>query len=152
MVSKKAQLGIPDRTVKIILYGFILTAVVFAFVAFAYSFRTPYVPKDLDMALLVQRFTNTCFPYQDKDTLRYYPGTIDVSAFTQERLDMCFYLEGDVPARAFLLKLEYGKDSKTLKTSNWLENKNFGTITKHVLVYSGGATQMGVLIVGYEEP
>ncbi len=152
MVNKKSQLGIPDRTVKIIIYGFVLTAIVFAFIVFAYSFRTPYVPKDLDMMLLSERFTNTCFPYQDPDTMRLYPGTIDISAFTKERLDSCFYLEDDVTARAFLLKLDYGTESKTIKTKNWIDNKNFGTITRNVLVYSGGKSRMGIIRIAYQEP
>src|SRR3989344_6128590 len=53
------------------------------------------VPDELQAELISLRFVNNpdCFTFQDTNKGRGFPGVIDVSKFTQERLDKCYSTE-----------------------------------------------------------
>jgi len=142
------ELGEAERTVKIIIFSFMLLVVILAFVAYAYKYRTPYVPDKLDTLLTVQRFTNTCFAYQDADIGRKYPGVIYPALMTRENMDNCYNPEN--PVRSYKLKLSYLDKTVTLVTSNWKDGQ-FKSESRRVLVWENGLHQ-GTLLIAYRSP
>jgi len=151
-MNKKSQLGIPDRMIKIAIIGILLPALIFTFIIFVYTYNTPYMPKDLDPLIMIERFVNTCFTYQDSDTLRYYPGMIDVQKFDSKQMKTCYYLEEDTIVKAYKLRLEYESKQKIVQTTNWKEGKDYTVVDKSVLVYDQGDMKHGSMRIAYQNP
>ena len=146
----KAQLDISDRLIKIIIIGILLPLLVFVFIAFAYTYKTPYVPAELDEIITSERFMNTCFSYQDKSTLRQYPGMLDLSKFTDEGMKACYELDKQ-KAVAYKLTLEWKDQKRTVQTANWRQRREDGVQTKRVVVSDGGL-HGGTLRIAHQLP
>ncbi|MEK6900175.1 MAG: hypothetical protein AABX05_03555 [Nanoarchaeota archaeon] len=113
------------------------------------------VPDELQAELIILRFVNNpdCFAYQDANNGRAFPGVIDVSKFTQERLDKCYATEKEKGFK----DLNFGLDlegytpaldgkQKILMTNNYFNVVDF-TVYKNVLVRSGDLMQPTRLVI-----
>jgi len=149
-MHKRALVGIPDRALKMVVFSLLMTFVILFFIGIGLSYRTPYVPKMLDVTLTSERFVSTCFSYQDPDTLRTYPGMIDISKFTQEKMAKC-YSPKKAQVRAYRLKLVYDSKEAIVQSSNWIGKKP-DVLTKSVIVKTADDTYPGLLHIGYDGP
>jgi len=113
------------------------------------------VPPQLQAELISLRFLNTpeCFTYQDPATGRIFAGVIDLSKFTQERLDKCYRTEKDGGIKDFNFALELegytpavGGEKKLLMTNNFFNQVDF-TLYKQVLVRNGNRLEPSRLVI-----
>ena len=146
MSNKKGEsmFDLVGKTIYWMLAGVAITMAILGFVMilFSYQSKVVTVPPKLVTELVVQRFLNApeCFTYQDPSTGRSFPGVIDVTKFTQSRMDNCYRTESKKGFKDYnfgvLLEgygpVENGK-KQTLMTNNYFNQVDF-TIFKNVLV------------------
>jgi len=137
--------------------GVLITIIILAFVFImgAYQRQLVEVPEELRAELISLRFLNTpeCFTYQDQLTGRIFPGVIDVSKFTQERLDACYYTEDKKGFKDFNFALELegyvpivDGEKKLLLTNNFFNKVDF-TLFKPVYVRVGNTIEPTRMII-----
>lgn len=109
--------------------------------------------ENLESLNLMQRFFKSpnCFIY-DKDGMAL-TGVIDYDKFNEQRLNRCYALplvnQNTFPAFRITLSQNTGYFSKTIKTSNWNDNRPFEEkiIPKNVIIYSNDKSQKGVMTI-----
>lgn len=120
------------------IFGVIITILIFVFalIIAGYKERLTAVPPELQAELISVRFTNTadCFAFQDPHTGRVYPGVIDNSKFTEERMQRCYSTDQEHGQNDFNFRLQLG--DKYITTNNYFNIDHF-TITKKVIVADG---------------
>lgn len=102
------------------------------------------IPQGLESYIFIQRFSNGCFTYQDKDTLRLYPGIIDLNNFTNENLDKC-YKPDYKDSIGFKLTI----NDKSIQSSNFDFSKK--KIAKNILIFKEGKFENAKLDIEFEE-
>ena len=109
------------------------------------------IPSALENYLLTQRFfsASSCFTYQDEETNRVYPLTIDLTKFNEDGLNKCYDAENrDV--KGYKLTLEYDNEKITINTKNWE-----GFIKKReksqIFVYDSGVIQKAELFIEVQD-
>lgn len=126
------QPPITSKVVAYMIFGFIFTGfcLLLLFIMSMEIINISYIPEGLEEYIFTQRFMNNpeCFTYQDKDTLRIYPGIIDLEKFKQENLDNCYKREVYMYAPEFRLII----NDKTIRTSDFASNKK---ISKQILIF-----------------
>lgn len=143
-MNKKAQFDVARKAIYWMIAGVVITMTVigFALIMSSYQNKLIDIPPELKAELFVLRFLNTpeCFTYQDSITGRIFPGTIDLSKYTQERLNLCYQTEKEKGFKDYnfgiqLEGYEEIKDSneKMLMTNNFFNKVDF-TLYKNVLV------------------
>lgn len=112
-----------------------------------YSSNTAQIPENLESYILTQRFLRSpeCFTYQDISG-RVHPLLIDITKFTEERLNKCYNSENKkLPAFQLIL------NDKTIQTANWDEEIGIQKRDKYdILVYSENKKQHVKLSVGIQ--
>ena len=147
----------PPATSKVIAYivfGFIFVGfcILLFFILSKETINTAKIPPGLEEYIFIQRFLSSqdCFAYQDKETLRIYPGIIDLEKFKQEKLEdkednLCYKFKKDVPE--FRLKI----NDKIIQTSDNFDSiKKKNTIKKSILIFKEGKFENAGLEIQYE--
>lgn len=89
--------------------------------------------------LMIQKYLFSCFIYEDQDTQRNIPGTIDLSKFNQENYDSCFqYLEKK--SKITLNGITIGEEIHNPKIIN-----------KFVYIYQDGTLQPTIIKFEFED-
>ena len=149
----------PPATSKVIAYivfGFIFVGfcILLFFILSKETINTAKIPPGLEEYIFIQRFLSSqdCFAYQDKETLRIYPGIIDLEKFKQERLEdkeenKCYKIEKGTNAPNFRLII----GNKKIQTTNDFESiKKKNTIKKSILIFKEGKFENAGLEIQYE--
>src|SRR3989338_2447348 len=131
-----------SKVVAYIVFGFIFSGfcILLFFIISKETISIADIPKGLEEYVFIQRFLSSqdCFAYQDKETLRIYPGIIDLEKFKQEKLEdkednLCYKFKKDVPE--FRLKI----NDKIIQTSDNFDSiKKKNTIKKSILIFKEG--------------
>jgi len=104
-MNKKAQFDVARKSIYWMLAGVVITMAVFAFaiILSSYQQKVTQVPPQLRAEVISLRFVNTpeCFTYQDPVTGRIFPGVIDVTKFTQARMDQCYRTQNEQGFKEF---------------------------------------------------
>ncbi len=141
---------ITSKTIAYMVFGFIFVGfgILLFFIMTKETIDIVDIPENLERDILIQRFLSSpdCFTYQDKETLRFYPGIIDLEKFTQENFDkednQCYKIEEDTKAPQFRLII----GNKIVKTSDF-EGK---VINKKILIFKEGKFENAILKIEYE--
>jgi len=143
-----------SKVVAYIVFGFIFSGfcILLFFIISKETISIADIPKGLEEYVFIQRFLSSqdCFAYQDKETLRIYPGIIDLEKFKQERLEdkednLCYKFKKDVPE--FRLKI----NDKIIQTSDNFDSiKKKNTIKKSILIFKEGKFENAGLEIQYE--
>ena len=104
-----------------------------------------YSPE-VKQGVFAYRAINNCLAYQDPVTKRFYPGIIDTSKYTKEKLDECY--QGDDVSISFSLtdrdsQKEYGKILVGFGAS--LRQETYDVL---ILPENGGEYHKATLVVG----
>ncbi len=157
-MNKKAQFDVARKSIYWMLAGVVITMAVLAFaiILASYQQKVTEVPPKLRAELISLRFVNTpeCFTYQDPITGRIFPGMIDVTKFTPERLDRCY---STLPERGFkefnfglaldgYTPLNEQGQLQPLRTNNFFNQVDF-TLYKPVLVRTGSEITPSRMII-----
>ena len=144
-----------SKVVAYIVFGFIFVGfcILLFFIMSKETISIADIPKNLEEYVFIQRFLNNpdCFTYQDKETLRIYPGIIDLEKFKQEKLEdkednLCYKFKKDVPE--FRLKI----NDKIIQTSDNFDSiKKKSEIRKNILIFKEGKFENTELEIEYEE-
>lgn len=125
-MNKKGDIS-AEKLIFYILFGFVFIGFCFVllYIIIEENSEKIQIPEGLESFIFIQRFLNNpeCFAYQDLDTLRIYPGIIDLGKFTQERFDSCY--KGKIQ---FRLKIK----DKTIETSDFKSKKGY---EKPILIF-----------------
>jgi hypothetical protein len=102
-----------------------LSAMVFAIFVTGYQVQENSFLGNSENVVLQSRFFNSplCFAYHDTVTNRAYPGIIDTSKFSQERMNLCYEVPENYISGCFRIQL---KNLDTDKVIGTVESKNFG--------------------------
>ena len=143
-----------SKVVAYIVFGFIFSGfcILLFFIISKETISIADIPKGLEEYVFIQRFLSSqdCFAYQDKETLRIYPGIIDLEKFKQEKLEdkednLCYKFKKDVPE--FRLKI----NDKIIQTSDNFDSiKKKNTIKKSILIFKEGKFENAGLEIQYE--
>lgn len=140
-MNKKAQFDVARKTIYWMIAGFVITLIVLGFVLVLGNFkgRVASVPPELNAEFISLRFTNIpeCFAYQDHETNKVYPGIIDLTKFTDERMEeYCYKTDENNGHNDFNFGLELVQTKKKIKTNNYYQAPQF-TLKRKVLVNDG---------------
>jgi hypothetical protein len=96
------------------------------------------IQPQLEDYVLSQQFLNSyaCFAYQDQDSKRIMPWSIDIGKFNEESLSRCYPVK-DTKTKAYRFTLIYGSKKVTINTGNW-EGFLSKADTKKVSVFENG--------------
>ena len=124
----------------------ILTLVVLAYVGIMTSYvaKVRATPELLRAEVTAARFTGSADCFAEVVNGRVYPGVIDLTKFTQERMNKCYSTVDTGGVSDFNYLLTLGK--KKLRSNDNFRKRDF-TIVKPVFVRSGGEVKNGQLII-----
>jgi hypothetical protein len=148
-LDKRGQsvFSVARKTIYWMIAGFVISLIVIAVVGIIWNYtdKLTIVPEELEGYTISSRFLQIpeCFAYQDPVTERVYSGVIDLSKFTQERLDACYTSGG---RKEFNFRLHLRSEDRTLLTNNYFDNYKY-TTTHDVVIYDGTTFQRTVLEV-----
>lgn len=156
--NKKAQsiFDTARKTIYWMIASFVIAMVVIGYVLIlsSYKERLTHTPAEIKADIISLRFTNNqdCFAYKDSITDRVYPGTIDLSKWTQLQLDACYKTEKELGYRDFNFRLELASARKEGLTTNNYFNADQFTLRRKVLIKeSSGKTILDELIIYVQE-
>ena len=128
----------------------------FAIILSSYQQKVTQVPPQLRAEVISLRFVNTpeCFTYQDPVTGRIFPGVIDVTKFTQARMDQCYRTQNEQGFKEFnfglalegYTPLNAQGQEQPLHTNNFFNQVDF-TLYKPVLVRAGSEITTSRMII-----
>lgn len=103
--------------------GFVIAMLMIAFVIIivGYQERLTAVPAEMKAQFITLRFVTNpdCFAYQDAVTGRVFPYTIDLSKFTQERMEECYRPDIENGFNTLNFKVTIDDGGKSLRTNNY---------------------------------
>lgn len=153
--SKKGtetQMWPPDTLLFWLLFGIILgfVAVYFVVIVAKIGSEQAKINENLESFNLMQRLLKSpnCLVYEKEGIV--LQNVIDYNKFAEERLKNCYITSGGIfPAFKLILNSESAKIDKTIKTSNWNENREFEERIdlKDILVYSEDKLHNGKLAI-----
>ena len=136
-----SEMWAPDTIIFWIIFGIVLSlvAIVFVLIISKSGAEKAKIYENLESFNLMQRFLKSpnCFVFE-KDEI-FSVGVIDYSTFNEQRLSSCYKTDQSTfPAFRLILSSDTGDIFKTIKTSNWNDNRNFEekTTPKSVMIYS----------------
>src|SRR3989344_1588865 len=139
---------ITSKVIAYIIFGFIFVAfcLLLLYIITVEITNVAEIPGGLESYIFIQRFLNSpdCFAYQEKDTLRIYPGIIDLERFAQENLDKCYKIESYMYAPGFKLTI----NDKTIQSSNFEFSKQ--KTARNILIFKEGKFENAKLYIEYE--
>ncbi len=157
MVNKKAQMSV---VLNFVIYKLpiIITLAVFLNIVLKSYYNTGLNSHNIENKILVQRilYSEDLLAYKDKDTLRVYPGIVDLKKFSTEHLEEGIDLTKNnrVAANIELINLET-KDLKKAyineeRARSWddyvaLEGFSSELFIKYVRIFDGGKFYPGVV-------
>ena len=116
---------------------FILVFIMFTYLFIINGFSTNivYTSRGAESAVLINRalYSPNCFAYYDIDTLRTYPGVIDLNKFNQENFDKC--LDSD---KIVSLILKDGNNNEIKKIDNQISSISEYGGEKAIFIYDNG--------------
>lgn len=132
-----------------------LLGMIFAMFVTGYQVQENSFLGNVEDTVIQSRFFNSpeCFAYQDSATGRAYPGVIDISKFSQERMNSCYNVPDNYINGCFKLELRNIDAEKTIGIA---ESENFGKCIMnsqmkkepyYVLIKSGDDEFAGILFV-----
>lgn len=137
LAGRKAQFELARKTIYWMIAGLIISMLVLAFALILgnYTGKLTSVPKELQAELISQRFGNVpeCFAEQDNLTQKVFPGMLDLSKFSEERMAQCYATDKEKGIKQFNFRLKLAKAGKEVSTNNYYHKDDF-TIYKEVLV------------------
>ncbi len=144
-----------SKSIYWMIVAFIVTMLilVFTFLLSGYKERLVGVPGELEADFVSLRFFNNpdCFAYQDPATGKNYLGSIDLSKFTQERLDACYVTPEQSGHQQLNFRLKLANTVATgLETNNYYNVDHF-TLRKDVLVWNGETFTKDELLIYVQE-
>jgi hypothetical protein len=93
-MNKKASFDVGAMLyyVMISIFTIVLTLFVYLFIINGFKHQIAFTPRGMESSILVTKalYSPDCFVYYDVETLRSYPGVIDINNFNQERFNLCF--------------------------------------------------------------
>lgn len=137
MFNKKAEADISARKVIFYMVFGIMMTIVFLFIVLVVpskSSEIAEIPEGREDFILIERFFSSpsCFAFQDKETFRIVPNSIDLEKFNQQNMNSCYESIGKTKAYKLTLNFE---DKVTLQTQNW-EGFLKDSFSRNVYVYS----------------
>ena len=152
MLNKKgvSAFDLAGKTIYWTIAVVILKAIIFAYMGIlaTYSHNLISTPEDLKAEMIIQRFTSSCFAYQDPHTERVYPNTIDITKFTQDEMNKCYTTDEKEGFKELNFKLILGGEE--LISNKFYQRKDF-TIKKLVNVRDGNEVKQSVLTIDVQE-
>ncbi len=146
---KKAEYDVARKSIFWMMAIVVVIIAVVFFVSIISSYRSALisVPPKLSAELTALRFLGNadCFAYQDTNG-RVYPGVIDLSKFTQERMDACYKINTEKGYNEVNFRLILQNANKTV-ISNKYYNIEQIVLIKKVQVRSGDQTTDDNLII-----
>lgn len=136
-----SEMWAPDTIIFWIIFGIVLgfVAIIFVLIISKSGAEKAKIYENLESFNLMQRFLKSpnCFVFE-KDEI-FSVGIIDYDKFNEQRLSSCYKTDQSTfPAFRLILSSDTGDIFKTIKTSNWNDNRNFEekTTPKSVMIYS----------------
>ena len=123
-----SEMWAPDTILFWIIFGIVLgfVAVVFVLIISKSSAEKAKIYENLESLYLMQRFFKSpdCFIYDKEGNIR--SSVIDFDKFNDERLNSCYKISGSIlPAFRITLSSDVLRVSKSIKTSNWNDNRDY---------------------------
>lgn len=105
-----------------------LIGMVFVMFVTGYQIQENSYLKGVEDIVIQSRFFSSpeCFAYQDTATGRVYPGIIDVSKFTKERMYSCYDVPDSFMNGCFRIELDNIDAEAASQKIGVVESKNFG--------------------------
>jgi hypothetical protein len=152
MLNKKgvSAFDLAGKTIYWTIAVVILTAIIFAYMGIlaTYSHNLISTPEDLKAEMIIQRFTSSCFVYQDPHTERFYPNTIDMTKFTQDEMNKCYSTDKKEGFKEINFKLKL--DGEELISNKFYQRRDF-TIKKLVNIRKNNKITQSVLTIDVQE-
>jgi hypothetical protein len=150
-MDKKAQYEVGHKTPYFII-AMLIVGVMFILLILMFSkyISAPVLTHEqVYITIYKQRFLSSpdCFAYENKETGNIYQGMIDVSKFTEERLNNC-YKENKDSKFEFLLVLQEKEKQLSIQTKNYIQLTK--KLPMSVLVYDQGNITKGILTIGIQ--
>ena len=146
-LNKKADI-IGRKQVFYVVAVFLVVAAFFVVFSFISSNKSGIseLPSGLENYLMVQRFLNSplCFAFQDADTGRVIPSTIDLAKFSEASLNRCYNVQG-TNVKAYRLTLGYDDKTIPISTGNW-EGFFTRAETRSIFVFDSSIKKAELLI------
>ncbi|MEK6984467.1 MAG: hypothetical protein AABX33_07880 [Nanoarchaeota archaeon] len=146
--GSESEMWTSDTVLMWIVFGVVLgfTAVVFVLIISHSGAEKAKIYENLESLTLIQRFFTSpnCFIYESEGIM--LPRAIDFEKFTEQRLNSCYNInQNNFPAFRLTLFLDTLIMSKTIKTSNWNDNRNFEekTVPRNIAVFYQSKWQNG---------
>lgn len=134
MNKKKAGFDLGAMSYYGMMFAFIslLIFIVFLFVTDGFRTNIEYRSRGSEAGILISRiiYSPTCFVYYDIDTLRYYPGVIDINRFNQITFDEC--LDSD---KVVSLILKDNQNNTIKQIDNKVKSSPEHGGTKSIFIY-----------------
>lgn len=109
------------------------------------------IPEGVETTTLVERFTNSphCFALANQENNFVNPGVIDMTKFTQPRLNVCMEHIGNTdPSFKLRLRSRTTSVDEVIQTTNWNPNRPVERrIPKTVQIAKDGKTFNGELTI-----
>ena len=154
-MNKKGSADVAWKTIYWMLAGIVISSVVlfFAFFVAGYKNDIVAVPFELQAEMTALRFANIpeCFAYQDLETERVYPGSIDLSKFNEEKLKKCYWPDPETGRREINFQLTLLKKELSIQTNKYSNVPEF-TIFKDVSIWEDGEFKEDTLIIVVQRP
>ena len=135
-----SEMWAPDTIIFWLIFGIVLgiTAIFFILIVAKIGTNQAQISDNIESLFLMQRFfkSSSCFAYLKENVL--LNGAIDADKFSEERLNDCYKVnEKTMPAFRLTLSLDSATIFKTIKTSNWNDNRpsEEKEAPKNVIVY-----------------
>ena len=135
-MNKKGAFNLATKTIYWMIAAFVISMLIVAFVLLVtgYLGKLTYVSPILKGGLISLKFVNNadCFAYQDPVSERVFPGTIDLTKFTSERMDECYRTGKDKDSPDYKPSEDFGYRDfnfqlQLLNTNRNVETNNFFT-------------------------
>ena len=128
------------KTIYWMIASFIIGVLMIAFVIFivGYQGKLTAIPGELKTGFITLRFVTNpdCFAYQDA-TGRTFPYTIDLSKFTEERMNLCYLTDPEKGYNTFNFKLTLHGRDMSLATNNFFNIVYYSPLGYAVLIWDG---------------
>ena len=154
-MNKKGSTDVAWTTIYWMLAGVVISSVVlfFAFFVAGYENDVVAVPFKLQAAMTALRFANIpeCFAYQDLETKRVYPGSIDIVNFNEKQLKQCYWPDNETGRREINFQLTLQQKGLSIQTNKYSEVPEF-TIVKDVSIWEDGEFREDKLRIIVQRP
>ncbi len=123
-----SEMWAPDTIIFWVIFGVVLgfVAIIFVLIISKSGAEKAKIYENLESFNLVQRFLKSPNCFVSENNGGFSIGIIDYDKFNEQRLSSCYKTnQGTFPAFRLILSSDTGDISKTIKTSNWNDNRNF---------------------------